>query len=319
MIFQEKSAEAFEAARKEIVRENLQSKQVKDALALYLEDWCNVIHPGLIWLTGEATNADSGAILRAQTAMLLLTAALDIHDDIIDCSSIKNGKPTVFGRFGTDIALLLGNAFFVKGFTSLNSLEDFIARERVKLVFLTAQEAFFRIGDAHALEVQMRDHEETPLDEYWRIVNMKACGLQADARIGALLGRARGNEVEVLTSYGHAIGKLEILRDDFIDIFDAEELCNRLRTGCPPMPVLYVFQDKKKKKKIQDSIQKGIADKKTDAIVDMILESKEVHELRREMCKIAEKTIEMVKALPTSTRKRTMTTLARAMLEDIDE
>lgn len=319
IILQERSAKALEIARKDMEREHLQSKRAKDALALYVTGWCNIIHPGLISLAGEATGADSEAILRAQTAILFLTAAFDVHDDIIDRSPVKNGRPTVFGKFGMDIALLIGNAFFVKGFTSLNSLGDFIPPERTRLIFLTVQRAFFTVGDAHALEVVQRNHKEISLDEYWKIVNMKSHSLQADATIGALLSKARENNIETLAAYGHAIGTLEILRDDFIDIFDPEELYNRIRNECPPLPILYAFQDKKIKNKVQHTIHYRMTQKETNSVLDLIMESKEVRQLIREMRRMVSNVNSLLQPLPTSTAKQTMIELAQSMLEDLDE
>jgi geranylgeranyl pyrophosphate synthase len=318
IILQKRSANALEIARKDMKREHLQSKLAKDALALYVKDWCNIIHPGLISLSGEATGADSEAILRAQTAMLFLTAAIDVHDDIIDRSSVKNRRPTVYGKFGMDIALLIGNAFFVKGFTSLNNLGDFISPERTRLIFLTVQSAFFKVGDAHALETVTRNHKEISLDEYWNIVNLKSHALKADARIGALLSKASGNDVETLAAYGHELGKLEILRDDFIDIFDPEELYNRIKNECPPLPILYAFQDKEIKNEIQQKIHDNMTQKETNSIVDFIMESKEVRQLIREMRIMVNNTNDILRLLPPSTAKQTMIDLAQSMLEDLD-
>jgi octaprenyl-diphosphate synthase len=317
-ILQKRSANALEIARKDMKREHLQSKLAKDALALYVKDWCNIIHPGLISLAGEATGADSEAILCAQTAMLFLTAAFDVHDDIIDRSSAKNGRPTVFGKFGMDIALLIGNAFFVKGFTSLNSLGDFIRPERTRLIFLTVQKAFFTVGDAHALEIVTRKHKEISLDEYWNIVNLKSHALQADARIGALLSKASENDVETLATYGHALGTLEILRDDFIDIFDPKELYNRIKNECPPLPILYAFQDKEIKNEIQQKIHDSMTQKETDSVVDFIMESKEVRQLIREMRIMVNNANDLLNTLPGSTAKQTMAELTESMLEDLD-
>jgi geranylgeranyl pyrophosphate synthase len=55
--------------------------------------------------------------LQAQAAIIMFTGAFDIHDDIIDKSVEKRRIPTVYGKFGSEIALLLGNAFLIKGFT----------------------------------------------------------------------------------------------------------------------------------------------------------------------------------------------------------
>jgi len=318
VILQKRSADALECVQKDMKGEHLHSKLARDALTLYLKDWCNVIHPGLISLAGEAAGAPSEVILRAQAAMLFLTAASDVHDDIIDKSSSKNGRPTVFGKFGIDIAVLIGNAFFIKGFTSLNSLGGLISSEKTQLLFLTVQKAFFTVGDAHALEIVTRKQNEISLNEYWNIINLKSHALQADARIGAFLGTARERDVEILATYGQALGTLAILRDDFIDIFDPNELYNRVKNECPPLPILYAFQNKKIKNEIRRNIHDRMTQKETNSIVDIVMESKEVSQLVNEMRIIVNKANKILNRLPNSVAKRTMADLAQSMLEDLD-
>jgi geranylgeranyl diphosphate synthase type II len=320
-ILLERSVRAFEVGRECMQREHLESKQVHDASKYYMEHWHNIIHPGLISLTGEATRANPDAILQAQVAMLLLTAAFDIHDDIIDQSSAKNGKPTVFGKFGKDIALLMGNAFLVKGFTALHGLGDFVPAAKVKEIFNVAQQAFFKIGDAHALEISVRGHEDVPINEYWHIVEMKASALQADAKIGAVLSSATRGEIEALATYGYAIGELEILRDDFIDVFEAEELYNRLKNECPPLPILYAFQNKKTKKKIQGTLRKKMSQEDTDVdlVVDMMFETREVKQLLRKMRHIVDQAVNCLSTLDDSAARTTLRELALSMLEGLNE
>ena len=318
MILQEKSARALANARKNIQQEQLKSKQARDALSYYVENWHYIIHPGLISLSAEATQANSNAIVQAQTAMLFLSAAFDIHDDIIDQSSIKNGKPTLFGKFGNDIALLIGNAFFVKGFTALHDLANFIPRANANEIFSIVQKAFFRMGDAHALEVEMRHREDVSLDDYWCMVDMKASAIQADFEIGALLGKATKGEIEAFSIYGHAIGELEILRDDFIDIFETEELLNRFENECPPIPILYAFQDSKTKSKIHGIIRKNMSSEDADLIVDIIFNTKGVTKLRNEMQNLVDEATQALKRIRESATKSLLSTLAKCMLEDLE-
>jgi geranylgeranyl pyrophosphate synthase len=49
--------------------------------------------------------------------MALLAVALDVRDDMIDGSETKHHYPTVLGKYGENIAVLLGNASMVYGFT----------------------------------------------------------------------------------------------------------------------------------------------------------------------------------------------------------
>ena len=44
-------------------------------------------------------------------ALVLLTGAADIYDDIIDKSKVKSTKPTAYGKFSQDAVLLAGDIY----------------------------------------------------------------------------------------------------------------------------------------------------------------------------------------------------------------
>jgi geranylgeranyl pyrophosphate synthase len=122
-LLEERSQKSLEIAKKEILQEKMECKEINDAFMYYVRDWNDVIHPGLISIACEAVGGNVEKAIPIQVVMLLLSAAVDIHDDIIDESKTKYGKPTVFARFGKDIALLVGDAFLMKALVLLHKLE----------------------------------------------------------------------------------------------------------------------------------------------------------------------------------------------------
>ena len=86
----------------------------------------------------EAVGGNPDDNLLAQAAISIMPAAFDLHDDIFDKSKAKNKIPTVYGKYGIEIALLLGNAFLIEGFKILvDSATEFPKEERKKLLHLT--------------------------------------------------------------------------------------------------------------------------------------------------------------------------------------
>ena len=73
--------------------------------------------PALFSLVCEAVGGDPDITMPIAISITLISGAIDIHDDIIDQSKTKGDQPTVFGKFGKDIALLVGDALMFKGFT----------------------------------------------------------------------------------------------------------------------------------------------------------------------------------------------------------
>ena len=117
-----RSKKALKIAKKEILQEKRESKKITDAFKYYAKTWNDVVHPGLISIGCEAVGGKADDTTSLQVAMLLLTAGFDVHDDIIDESKTKYGKPTVFAKFGKAITLLVGDAFLMKAHWALNYL-----------------------------------------------------------------------------------------------------------------------------------------------------------------------------------------------------
>jgi geranylgeranyl diphosphate synthase type I len=108
----------------------------------------------------EAVRGDLQKAVPIQAAVAMIAVAFDIHDDIIDRSTLKHGTPTVFGKFGEEIALLLGNAFLIEGFTLFGKSLKEVGQGKAK-VFETVKQSLYEFGNAHALELNLKK-ELTP-------------------------------------------------------------------------------------------------------------------------------------------------------------
>ncbi|MCL4429890.1 MAG: polyprenyl synthetase family protein, partial [Chloroflexi bacterium] len=79
------------------------------------------IFPALICLSSKAVGANPENARSIATALLLITASGDIHDDIVDNSTRKFERKTVVGKYGKNIALLAGDALLIQGTTTLQN------------------------------------------------------------------------------------------------------------------------------------------------------------------------------------------------------
>ena len=119
-ILHERGKEGLKLARKTILEEKIESKEVREALDYFINEyWHDVTRPALLSLVCEAVGGDPDIAMPIAISMSLISGGIDIHDDIIDQSETKGDRPTVFGKFGKDIALLVGDALMFKGFTML--------------------------------------------------------------------------------------------------------------------------------------------------------------------------------------------------------
>jgi geranylgeranyl pyrophosphate synthase len=216
--------------------------------------------------------------------LVLLAGAADIHDDIIDQSLTKDSKPTVFGKFGKDIAILIGDALLFKGLLMLHEDCEPLAKEQKKTVLELSKYAFFELGKAEAQEAGLRGKLNLSADAYLDIIKAKVSVAEAAAKIGATIGNGTQKEVEALGYYGKTLGLLMTIRDEFIDVFEFEELSNRFKNECLPLPVLYALQDPVRRKMIIQLLKRGkMTEDEMERITDLIVNAEATRKLREEM------------------------------------
>jgi geranylgeranyl pyrophosphate synthase len=313
-----RSQKALEIAKEEVLKEEMECKEINDAFMYYVEDWKDVIHPGLLSIACEAVGGDVEESIPLQVVMLLLTAAVDMHDDVIDESKTKYGKPTVFSRFGRDIALLVGDAFLMKALFLLYKLGRQFPTERMDAIWNVIKSRFFELGNAEAIEASLKGNIDISVEEYSRILRMKASTFEAHARIGAIVGGGGKDFVDSLGDYGRTLGVLLSIREDFIDVFELDELQNRVRNECLPLPILYAFKNPQTQKIILDYLSKReTSDKDAERIVDIIFEEKNVEILRNEVRHLAEEACKNISSLPSKNLAYQMKTLIKGTVEDL--
>lgn len=316
-LLQEKSEGALEKAKKGISDEKIETRRACEALKYYVENWNDTTHPGILALICEAVGGNIRNAEPMQIVMLYLTAAMDLHDDLIDQSKVKNGKLTVFGKYGKDITLLLGNAMMVKGFTLLCDRSMGLSPNILEAVTRTIKEDFFELGNANLLEIELKGKLDVSPRRYLTILEKKASSIEVHAKIGAIIGGGSTDEIKALAKYGKTLGMLIILREEFIDIFETEELKCRMKNEILPLPLLYTFKNPEMRSKILNILSKSkISEKNTSEIIEYVFKNENVKELRNYIKNLADTTFSSISTLKGSAKKN-LPLLIKGALEDL--
>ncbi|MEM2466836.1 MAG: polyprenyl synthetase family protein [Candidatus Bathyarchaeia archaeon] len=318
-LLKEKGKTACEIAKEEIFRETFHYEPVREALHYFIgEFWCNFHHPALISLACEAVGGKAEGTESIGAALVLLTGAVDIHDDILDCSKVKESKPTVFGIFGQDIALIVGNILLIKGFQLLNRACEGLPKKQRKAIFDTVKDGFLKLGMGVAHEMNLKGRWDVAPEEYFEVIKSKAAIAEAAAKIGAILGGGSKSEIKSLAEYGRILGILATIRDDFIDIFEPDELRNRAKNECLPLPLLYAFKNLKARKRITNLLEKeNLSEEDAFTIAEVVMKTKEVQKLRRFMKTLLHEGVKYVRIAKNKTISRHLVNTLTATLEDL--
>jgi len=318
-VFVKHGSESFEIAKNAILCEEIGYEPIREALRYFMEDiWSDVQHPALLSLACEAVGGNPKATTHVGAAITLLTGAADIHDDIIDQSKTKASKPTLYGKFGKETAILVGDALIFEGLTLLHEACEKLPKKQKQAILDLTRQAFFELGSAEAKETTLKRKLDLNPEEYFPIIERKAAVGEMTMKIGAVLGGGTAKQTDALGHYGRTLGILMTIRDDFIDVFEPDELQNRVRNEVLPLPLLYAFKDPQTKNEITPILlQKDITEDDAQRIVSTMLDSKEVKSLKQKMQSTVNVEARKLDSIENRRVRTFMKSLLKSSLEDI--
>ena len=82
-----------------------------NVIANYLKSKGKLIRPIIVMLSARLFGPVTDKVLRAAASVELLHNASLIHDDVVDGSTIRRGRPTVNAMWDNHIAVLVGDFF----------------------------------------------------------------------------------------------------------------------------------------------------------------------------------------------------------------
>jgi geranylgeranyl pyrophosphate synthase len=180
------------------------------------------LRPLLVCLAAGVPVAFSPGLVRAACAVELIHAATLVHDDVLDASHLRRGRPTVYARGGRLMATATGDLLFSRAFWELAGGGE---AEPVRIL----AEASRSLAAGELLQRSDAWNLEVPVERYLERCRLKTAELfRASCQLGALAGGAAGAQVEALGRFGELIGLAFQLFDDVLDVTGPPE-----RTGKP--------------------------------------------------------------------------------------
>jgi len=174
------------------------------------------IRPALTFLSAKFYKYDLDLLLPMATSVELMHTSTLVHDDTIDKSAVRRGRPTVNSLWGEDRAVLLGDYLFAKAgeFAALTGNLRVIRLFSQTLQIISSGE-LKQTFDAFKLE-QSRDR-------YFERITSKTASLFAlSTQSGAILSQAPEESIRALKDYGTNLGIAFQVVDDLLDFIGTE-------------------------------------------------------------------------------------------------
>ena len=195
------------------------------------------IRPMLVLLFSAALGFEgSDRFELAATVEFIHTATL-LHDDVVDESALRRGRPTANALFGNAASVLVGDFVYSRAFQMMVSVN----RMRVLEVLADATNV---IAEGEVLQLMNMHDPDLAVDDYLRVIRFKTAKLfEASARLGAVLADSSTAVEESCAAYGRSLGTAFQLVDDLLDYEGAtvqlgKNVGDDLREGKPTLPLL---------------------------------------------------------------------------------
>jgi geranylgeranyl pyrophosphate synthase len=179
------------------------------------------LRPLLVFLAAGAPPPESDRLLSAAVAVELVHSATLVHDDVIDGSDLRRGRPTVAAAAGRLTATATGDLLFSRAFAEL-------ARTGSRASVRVLARASSELADGELMQ-RADAWTAVAVDRYLQRCRLKTAVLfRAACELGADAGDAGGEIVDGLAAFGEQIGLAFQLLDDVLDVVGPPE-----RTGKP--------------------------------------------------------------------------------------
>jgi geranylgeranyl diphosphate synthase type I len=153
------------AAFDEFMSSNIPSQTGLEILTKFREKWKDYSRPALMVLSCEAAGGDPKLVEPVAKALILISGAFDIHDDIIDKSYERTEKKTktLLGIYGYESMLLAGDSLIIGALSYLPSLHGSIPHDTVMRIAEIIKNGSFELGASVFEEFKfIRNCEVTP-------------------------------------------------------------------------------------------------------------------------------------------------------------
>lgn len=164
----------------------------------------------------------------------LLHDFLLIHDDIIDKSDVRRGKPTIHKRYekffgehyGQSQAIILGDIACFEALRLINSAPfgEEIARKAWDKIVQTLLETAY----GEALDVEY-SYKKASLSAIWQVADLKSARYTfvGPLSVGAILAGADDRRLDAIGRFGQSLGLAYQLHDDILGVFQDEKISGK--------------------------------------------------------------------------------------------
>lgn len=216
------------------------NKNLESALKEMADNGGKYLRPSLVLLAAHAVGKTNKQIIQIATAIETLHMATLIHDDVIDDSDKRRGKPSIQFAFGKDVAVYAGDLLFTNFFDLMLDVNE---PEYLRLNAQTMRQ----ILNGELGQMNQRFNLEQTFDDYLADIKGKTATLfRLAAEEGAHFAGGNLEQTQILANFAEDLGIAFQIIDDILDYRGSSQLnkpmLEDLPTGVYSLPLLLTLK-----------------------------------------------------------------------------
>lgn len=196
------------------------------------------IRGALVRLGYELTGGDpTPEILKPAAAFEIFQTAILAHDDIIDLSPIRRGKPTIYKALGGDHyaisqTICLGDIGFFLAYKLISGSKFPEKEKNLAIQFFTRSMLDTALGEVLDVELPHQNQEKSQ-DDVLTIFHLKTAmyTIIGPLSLGVILGGGQEKLLQDIADFGHNLGIAFQIQDDILGVFGDEETLGKSVTS----------------------------------------------------------------------------------------
>ncbi|WP_372865424.1 polyprenyl synthetase family protein [Spongiibacter sp.] len=272
------------------------------------------LRPLLSLLSAGALGHIAHDHIRLAAVIEFIHTATLLHDDVVDLSELRRGRPTANAEFGNAPSVLVGDFLYSRAFQVL------VAIGNMPLMALLS-DTTNTVAEGEVLQLSRAGNADTDEATYFNVIRSKTAVLFAAACAGSALLSNNDEQRQALYDYGLNLGIAFQLVDDILDYEgDPEEtgknVGDDLAEGKPTLPLIYLLRHGSKDQ--QQQVRRAISEKSAaelDGIVTAVQSSGALDYCRQAAARHSQAAINALQALPASPYRDAMSQLSELALQ----
>lgn len=183
------------------------------------------LRPVLLLITLEAFGGNIDEAMPAAMAVEIFHNFTLLHDDIMDNADVRRGKPSVYAKWGGNVALLSGDAMLITAYKHLNRISASVL-PRVMNIF---SDMALEVCEGQQYDMDFESMEKVSVVDYMQMIERKTSALlSGSAMIGATMAGASDDDVKKIYRFATELGLAFQLQDDVLDSYGDESLGKKI-------------------------------------------------------------------------------------------